>query len=60
MDSSLLIRMLKHDGWQLVRIRGSHHHFRHPSKCGLITVPHPRCTLPKGTLNRILKDAGLK
>jgi len=60
MDSTLLIRMLKHDGWQLVRVKGSHHHFKHPYKTGLVTVPHPNCTLPKGTWNRILKDVGLK
>lgn len=23
MDSTLLIRMLKHDGWQLVRVKGT-------------------------------------
>ncbi|UMR33004.1 type II toxin-antitoxin system HicA family toxin [Massilia sp. MB5] len=60
MNSKTLIDMLKADGWQLVRIRGSHHHFRHPGKNGLITVPHPKKDLPAGTWRRILHDAGLR
>jgi len=27
---------------------GSHHHFKHPSKADLITVPHPKKDLGKG------------
>jgi predicted RNA binding protein YcfA (HicA-like mRNA interferase family) len=44
----------------LVRVAGSHHHFRHAGKRGLLTVPHPKKDLPAGTLNSILKQAGLK
>lgn len=60
MNSQKLIEMLEADGWQLVRIRGSHHHFKHPIKSNLVTVPHPKKDLPIGTWNGILKDAGLK
>ncbi|WP_197369924.1 type II toxin-antitoxin system HicA family toxin, partial [Ralstonia pseudosolanacearum] len=42
MQSAQLIRMLEDDGWQLVRINGSHHHYKHPEKPGLLTVPHPK------------------
>lgn len=52
--------MLKDDGWTLKSIEGSHHHFVHPTKEGKVTVPHPKKDLPKGTLNSILKQAGLK
>lgn len=60
MNSTKLIRMLKEDGWKNVRTKGSHHHFKHPTKSGLVTVPHPEKDLPIGTVNSILKQAGLK
>lgn len=60
MDSTKLIRLLRKDGWQEVRVTGSHHHFKHPDKFGLVTVPHPKRDLPIGTWKSILKDAGLK
>ncbi|RFU43847.1 type II toxin-antitoxin system HicA family toxin [Paraburkholderia sp. DHOC27] len=59
MNSSRIIRMLEDDGWWLVRITGSHHHFKHPNKPGLVTVPHPKKDLPIGTTKSILKVAGL-
>lgn len=60
MNSRELIEMLTKDGWVQVRIKGSHHHFKHPDKPNLLTVPHPKKDLPVGTWNSILKDAGLK
>ncbi|MCL1619524.1 type II toxin-antitoxin system HicA family toxin [Ralstonia sp. SM1864_UCD524_TZ4] len=61
MQSAQLIRMLEDDGWQLVRINGSHHHYKHPEKPGLLTVPHPKKDLPIGTVRSIQKKAaGLK
>jgi len=60
MNSQKLIEMLEADGWQLVRIKGSHDHFKHPTKPNLVTVPHPKKDLPRATWNGILKDAGLK
>lgn len=60
MKSKDLLKMLKNDGWQEVRINGSHHHLKHPTKTGLVTVPHPKKDLPIGTVNNILKQAGLK
>ncbi|MBX9298786.1 type II toxin-antitoxin system HicA family toxin [Chromobacterium vaccinii] len=60
MRSDELIKIVEADGWVLVRINGSHHHFKHPAKKGLVTVPHPKGNLPKGTVNSILKQAGLK
>jgi len=41
LKSSELIRKLEERGWQLVRIKGSHHTFKHPTSPDLITVPHP-------------------
>jgi len=59
-DSTTLIRMLVKAGWQEVRVAGSHHHFNHPERPLLLTVPHPKKDLPIGTVNSILKNAGLK
>jgi len=55
------IRMVETDGWYLVRTRGSHRHFKHPTKPGLVTIAgNAGVDIPKGTLNSILKQAGLK
>ena len=60
MKSADIIKRLERDGWRLVRITGSHHHFKHDNKSGLVTVPHPKKDIKAGTLNSILKQAGLK
>jgi predicted RNA binding protein YcfA (HicA-like mRNA interferase family) len=56
-----LLRLIESEGWELARTRGSHRQFKHPSKPGLVTVPgRPSDELAPGTLNSILKQAGLK
>lgn len=60
MKSSDLIKELENAGWQQVRVKGSHHHFKHPSKPGTLTVPHPKKDLKKGLVDGIRKAAGLK
>jgi len=56
-----VIRMLEDDGWHVVVTRGSHRQFKHPTKAGRVTVAgHPGHDVMKGTLNSILKQAGLK
>ena len=60
MKSADLIRQLKDDGWVLAHTVGSHHQFKHPTKPGKVTVPHPKKDLPRGTVNCVLKQAGLK
>ncbi|WP_312536310.1 type II toxin-antitoxin system HicA family toxin [Acinetobacter variabilis] len=60
MKSLDLIKMIEADGWYQVRCKGDHHHFKHPAKKGLVTIPHPKKDLPPGTVNSILKQAGLK
>lgn len=40
-------------------MKGSHWHFKHPAKKGRMP-PHPKCDMPKGTVNSIYKQAGLK
>lgn len=54
-------RSIEEDGWRVVRTKGSHHQFKHPDKPGLVTVPGKAGDeLAAGTLNSILKQAGLK
>jgi predicted RNA binding protein YcfA (HicA-like mRNA interferase family) len=56
-----LIRLIEKDGWSLVRTRGSHRQFRHPTKTGTVTVVGKLgVDVPPGTLNSALKQAGLK
>ena len=56
-----VLRLLENDGWQHARTKGSHRQFKHPSKPGSVTVAgKPNLDLPPGTLNSILKQAGLR
>jgi len=56
-----VIKMLHDDGWFIVRVTGSHRQFHHVTKPGTFTVAgHPGVEMPKGTLNSVLKQAGLK
>ena len=56
-----VLRMLLDDGWFLAAQKGSHRQFKHPVKPGRVTVPgKPSDDLAAGTLNSILKQAGLK
>jgi predicted RNA binding protein YcfA (HicA-like mRNA interferase family) len=56
-----VLRLLADDGWELARTRGSHQQFKHPTKPGLVTVAgQGGDELAPGTLNSILKQAGLK
>jgi predicted RNA binding protein YcfA (HicA-like mRNA interferase family) len=59
MNSASLIKQIKADGWFVVHIVGSHQRFKHPSKPGKGTIPHPKKDLPIGTVRIILKQAGL-
>ncbi|WP_108653146.1 type II toxin-antitoxin system HicA family toxin [Dongshaea marina] len=60
MNSREFIRMIEDDGWYLVKIKGSHHHYKHPTKPGKVTVGHPKKDFPPKTLATMLKQAGLK
>ncbi len=56
-----ILRLIEQDGWYLVRTRGSHRQYKHPTKPGLVTLPgKPGDDLAPGTLNSVLKQAGLK
>jgi predicted RNA binding protein YcfA (HicA-like mRNA interferase family) len=56
-----VIKLIEEDGWRLVKTRGSHRHFKHPTKPGKVTVAgKPSVDVPPGTLNSIFRQAGLK
>jgi predicted RNA binding protein YcfA (HicA-like mRNA interferase family) len=60
MNSRDLIVALRKDGWEQVAQKRSHVQFKHPTKPGRVTVPHPKRDIPVGTLKSIEKQAGLK
>ena len=60
LDSRDVIRELKRDGWYEVNQVGSHKQFKHPTKKGRVTVPHPKRQIPIGTLKSIEKQARVK
>ena len=53
--------MLEADGWYLVKQKGSHRQYKHPTKKGRVTVNEkPSTTLDQFILNSIWKQAGWK
>ncbi|MEO8113672.1 MAG: type II toxin-antitoxin system HicA family toxin [Phenylobacterium sp.] len=59
MNSAGVIRALEAEGWVQVAQRGSHKQFKHPTRSGRVTVPHPVRDLPIGTLRSIERQSGL-
>ena len=57
-----VIRLLERDGWVLVRTRGDHRQYRHPTHPErLVTLAgHNNDDLAAGTWNSIQKQAGWK
>ena len=56
-----VLKLLEDDGWYLIRTRGSHRQYKHPTKTGLVTLPEKAGDdLAPGTLNDIFKHARLK
>jgi predicted RNA binding protein YcfA (HicA-like mRNA interferase family) len=60
MNSREIIARLTAEGWHRVGQKGSHVQFKHPTKPGRVTVPHPEKDIPIGTLRSIEKQAGIK
>ena len=55
-----IVRLIEEDGWRLVRQRGSHAQYAHPTKPGKVTIAgHPNTDVPRGTAANILRQAGL-
>jgi predicted RNA binding protein YcfA (HicA-like mRNA interferase family) len=55
-----VIALVESDGRYLVRMRGDHRQYKHPTKPGLVTIAGNRNRdIPPGTLRNILRQAGL-
>lgn len=54
-----MIRALEADGWVRKAVKGSHHQFKHPTKKGKTTVPHPKKDLDISVVRSIEKQAGI-
>lgn len=55
------IMLVESDGWRLVRTRGSHRHYHHSAKPGIVAIAgHASEDLDPKTQTSILKQAGLK
>lgn len=59
-SSREIIKLLTSDGWYLVEVSGDHYQFKHPSKKGKITVPHPNKDLPIRIVKGIFKQAEIE
>jgi predicted RNA binding protein YcfA (HicA-like mRNA interferase family) len=59
MNSKKVIKLIEADGWKLVATKGSHHQYKHHTKKGRITIPHPKKDLTIGTLKSIEKQSGV-
>jgi predicted RNA binding protein YcfA (HicA-like mRNA interferase family) len=56
-----VIKLITENGWYLAATRGSHRQYKHAEKKGRVTIAgHPGDDVKPGTLNSILKQAGLK
>ncbi len=54
------MKLLKDDGWEIVRVKGSHHQLRHPVKKGLVTIPHLKKRFPSAYYCENLKRNWIK
>ncbi len=59
-SSHQLIRALEEDGWHRAGRAGHHLIFKHKTKPGTLTVPHPLKDLPAGLVKSIEKASGVK
>lgn len=58
-DGLRLIRILKKLGFEVIRVRGSHHFLRHGDGRSTIVPVHSKETIGIGLFHKILKDCDL-
>ncbi|MCL2618560.1 MAG: type II toxin-antitoxin system HicA family toxin [Defluviitaleaceae bacterium] len=59
-SSREVIKMLTDNGWYCVGQEGIHRHYKHPTKTGKATIPHPKKHIPIRTLQNIARQTGLE
>ncbi len=56
-----VLRRLSDDGWQVVRVKGSHRVLKHPTKAGIVVVAgNESKDMAAGTLRSIWRQAQLE
>jgi predicted RNA binding protein YcfA (HicA-like mRNA interferase family) len=58
-DGRKLIKTLQRKGFEVVRIRGSHHFLRHPDGRATVVPVHAKETIGVGLFHKILRDCEL-
>ena len=51
-----LLQLLKAIGFEIVRIKGSHHRMKHPDGRATVIPVHSNLDLPKGLLRSIIRE----
>lgn len=56
-----VVKTLENNGFELIRIKGSHHIFRSGVKgsTNMVSVPYNKNEIPKGILSAIIRQSGL-
>lgn len=54
-----LEKKLLNDGWYPTKQKGSHKHYKHPTKKAKVTIPNHSGDLSEDLVKLILKQAGL-
>jgi len=54
-----VISALKKAGFEVIRIKGSHHYIRHPDNRSTVVPVHSGETVGVGLMNRILDDCDM-
>ena len=57
-NSRKLIKLVEQAGWVFIGATGDHHHFRHPTIKGKVTIPHPNRDIAIGTVRSVYRQAG--
>ena len=58
-----LVALVEKDGWVHVRTTGSHYHYPHATKKGVVTIPTGGKLgrdVPQGTMKSVLRQAGIE
>ncbi|WP_141500949.1 type II toxin-antitoxin system HicA family toxin [Paenibacillus luteus] len=58
-SSKDMVKLIEANGWFLVHTVGDHRQYKHKTKPGKVTIPHPNKDIPIKTVKSILKQAGL-
>lgn len=58
-DGNRLIRALSKKGFEVIRIKGSHHYLKHADGRSTVVPVHGKETIGKGLFHKILRDCEL-